>query len=441
MEYNKRAFYGDSSSGSSSDRLPPASSSSASNSSQQLSNPLPPLHTLRLHSPPNSLEGDKSDYLPNGKASRIRSFPHVKGNYALYVYIPVRIPSAPMKELAQFLKKVSSRVPGLNAIDIDIPLNILCTDDLKLEQASLGREFHISLGRTVPIRRHQIDSVVAMLRQKLQFQSRYWIDFNEWEVFVNDDHTRSFLSIEVKTKGLAETILLFHTVCDTSINMSIYIRKQIQAVNEVYKLHNLPEFYKDPRPHVSLAWALGDISDVLKRVVEGKVRRCTMVGKYAKPRIFTCKFSGIDWYLQLELQKMAKTLAAAKSRAGLARQSRLRDADLMKGSCEGCLLKMFLMSIRTSSLPLGRPRFGVDKCLACKAPALRRILSISMSICLPLGSWTSKLSKAVKPRAFTVFTSTEALLVGLPTSNVSRVCMNNEVKTQKQTEQKSISLY
>ncbi|GMP23836.1 hypothetical protein CsSME_00001296 [Camellia sinensis var. sinensis] len=266
MEYNKRAFYGDSSSGSSSDRLPPASSSSASNSSQQLSNPLPPLHTLRLHSPPNSLEGDKSDYLPNGKASRIRSFPHVKGNYALYVYIPVRIPSAPMKELAQFLKKVSSRVPGLNAIDIDIPLNILCTDDLKLEQASLGREFHISLGRTVPIRRHQIDSVVAMLRQKLQFQSRYWIDFNEWEVFVNDDHTRSFLSIEVKTKGLAE----------------------------------------DPRPHVSLAWALGDISDVLKRVVEGKVRRCTMVGKYAKPRIFTCKFSGIDCKIGNKTYKICK---------------------------------------------------------------------------------------------------------------------------------------
>ncbi|KAL7229378.1 hypothetical protein ACSBR2_007977 [Camellia fascicularis] len=266
MEYNRRAFYGDSSSGSYSDRLPPASSSSASNSSQQLSNPLPPLHTLHLHSPPNSLEGDKLDYLPSGKASRIRSFPHVKGNYALYVYIPVRIPSAPMKELAQFLKKVSSRVPGLNAIDIDIPLNILCTDDLKLEQASLGREFHISLGRTVPIRRHQIDSVVAMLRQKLQFQSRYWIDFNEWEVFVNDDHTRSFLSIAVKTKGLAE----------------------------------------DPRPHVSLAWALGDISDVLKRVVEGEVRRCTMVGKYAKPRIFTCKFSGIDCKIGNKTYKICK---------------------------------------------------------------------------------------------------------------------------------------
>ena len=34
--------------------------------------------------------------------------------------------------------------------------------------------------------------------------SRYWIDFNKWEVFVNDDQTCSFLSLEVVTGGLAE---------------------------------------------------------------------------------------------------------------------------------------------------------------------------------------------------------------------------------------------
>ena len=74
-----------------------------------------------------------------------------------------------------------------------------------------------------------------MLRQKLQFQrrsddlfsymnftvvvklditifhintiflgGRYLIDFSKWEVFVNDDHTRTFLSMEVITGGLAE---------------------------------------------------------------------------------------------------------------------------------------------------------------------------------------------------------------------------------------------
>ncbi|PPD90801.1 hypothetical protein GOBAR_DD12268 [Gossypium barbadense] len=43
------------------------------------------------------------------------------------------------------------------------------------------------------------------------------------------------------------------------------ITKQIQAVIEVYKFHNLPEFYKDPRPHISLAWALGDVSGSLNK--------------------------------------------------------------------------------------------------------------------------------------------------------------------------------
>ncbi|KAH1131455.1 hypothetical protein J1N35_002833 [Gossypium stocksii] len=99
-----------------------------------------------------------------------------------------------------------------------------------------------------------------MLRQKLQFQKRYWIDFNKWEVFMNDDRTCTFLSLEVITGGLPE------------------ITKQIQAVNEVYKLHNLPEFYKDPRPHISLAWALGDVSGSLKKVVEQETKSSVFRG-------------------------------------------------------------------------------------------------------------------------------------------------------------------
>ena len=75
--------------------------------------------------------------------------------------------------MALFLNKLASLVPGLHAVDVDVPLEILCKDEHKLEQVALGREFHISLGRTVPIRVHQIDSLVTMLRQKLQIQRRY----------------------------------------------------------------------------------------------------------------------------------------------------------------------------------------------------------------------------------------------------------------------------
>ncbi|TYI99676.1 hypothetical protein E1A91_A13G033500v1 [Gossypium mustelinum] len=191
---------------------------------EMLSSPLP-LPPVSLLHPPNSL---------------MRSFPQVEGNYALHVYI---------------------------------------SEEHKLEQVALGREFHISLGRTVPIRVHQIDSIVTMLRQKLQFQKhRYWIDFNKWEVFINDDRTRTFLSLEVVTGELPE------------------ITKQIQVVNEVYKLYNLLEFYKDPRPRISLAWALDDVNGSLKKVVEQETKsyvfRGSLQSRYYS--ICTSKVGGIE---------------------------------------------------------------------------------------------------------------------------------------------------
>ncbi|KAK7316604.1 hypothetical protein RJT34_00193 [Clitoria ternatea] len=264
-----KACYGDGSSDSDTESDP--STIPASACSKELT-PLPP-PPISLLDPPNIFGAQD---LQIGQTTRVRSFPHVNGNYAFHIYIPINISPPSMKVLAAFLKKVSSQEPSLNVVDVDAPLNILCKNDEKLEQVALGREFHISLGRTVPIRVHQIDSMVSMLKQKLQTQHHnYWIDFNKWEVFVNDDHTRTFLSLEVVQGGLVE------------------ITKQIEAVNTVYKLHNLPEFYKDPRPHISIAWAPGDITNSLKKVVDDEMNKCA-VGKSLKKCIFNCKFKGIE---------------------------------------------------------------------------------------------------------------------------------------------------
>ncbi|KAL8171253.1 hypothetical protein V2J09_023057 [Rumex salicifolius] len=232
--------------------------------------PPPPISLLNI---PNSFGGFE---LPEEvQPCRVRNFPHVEGNYALHIFIPVHVPQATKKELSQFLKRISSQVPDLHVVDVDIPLKTLCNDIEKLEQVVLGREFHISLGRTVPIRVHQIDTVVSMLRQRLQSYKQYWIDFDKWRVFVNDDRTRSFISMEVVGGGLPE------------------ITKQIHAVDVVYRLHNLPEFYKDPRPHISLAWALGDASDLLQRVILQEMKRKASVGGFSQKRLFTVKFGGI----------------------------------------------------------------------------------------------------------------------------------------------------
>ncbi|XP_026384871.1 U6 snRNA phosphodiesterase-like [Papaver somniferum] len=212
------------------------------------------------------------DYMDIGQGSRVRSFPHIQGNYALHVFIPVYIPPTTMKNLALFLKRIAKVVPELHVVDVDIPLSILCKDNQKFEQVALGREVHISLGRTVPIRVHQIDSILAMLRQKFSPSKQYWIDFTKWEVFVNDERIRSFLAMEVVAGGLAE------------------ITRQIQSVNEIYRFHNLPEFYKDPRPHISLAWASGNVGDQLKKRVTEDLSAGTMSQNRC---IFTCEFKGI----------------------------------------------------------------------------------------------------------------------------------------------------
>ncbi|XP_052887001.1 uncharacterized protein LOC108476263 [Gossypium arboreum] len=276
MEAPRPTYEDDDSSDSNSDHSPKLSLPTNSNpqTEEMLSSPLPPPPVSLLH-PPNSL--GSLDYLQSGQPSRVRSFPHVEGNYALHIYIPDTFFEWPQASsvVPQFLKRVSSVVPNLHVVDIDVPLDTLCKEEHKLEQVALGREFHISLGRTVPIRVHQIDSIVTMLCQKLQFQKRYWIDFNKWEVFINDDRTRTFLSLEVVTGGLPE------------------ITKQIQAVNEVYKLHNLPEFYKDPRPHISLAWALGHVSGSFKKVVEQETKSSGFRGSL-QSRICTSKVGGIE---------------------------------------------------------------------------------------------------------------------------------------------------
>lgn len=99
------------------------------------------------------------------KVYHFLSFGCCKNNLAFS--FSVLIPTPVRAQLALFVKRIASLVPELYAVDFDYPVAELCKDDVKVEQMLLGREFHISLGRTVPIQVHQIDSIVAMLRQKL----------------------------------------------------------------------------------------------------------------------------------------------------------------------------------------------------------------------------------------------------------------------------------
>jgi U6 snRNA phosphodiesterase len=80
--------------------------------------------------------------------------------------------------VALAMRRAASLVPDLYSVDADYALSELCKDEQKLEKVLLGREFHVSLGRPVAVQVHQIDSFVAMLRQKFQSQQRLVISKN-----------------------------------------------------------------------------------------------------------------------------------------------------------------------------------------------------------------------------------------------------------------------
>lgn len=51
---------------------------------------------------------------------------------------------------------------------------------------------------------------------------------------------------------------------------------------------------QNPRPHISIAWAVGDISNRLKSVIGDEMKRRTGIGSLSNTVIFNCRFGGIS---------------------------------------------------------------------------------------------------------------------------------------------------
>ncbi|GAQ83517.1 hypothetical protein KFL_001510200 [Klebsormidium nitens] len=200
--------------------------------------------TALLSPLPGSLQGSESQR-NTGHQGRVRKFPHVEGNYATHVYIPVKVPRNFKTTLTRSLQRAKMLFPALQPME-GLSGNQDCNAGLSrvLEPAD---SYHISLSRTVPIKHYQIESLVEMLKENFMSQKRFALKLAEWQAFVNDDSTRSFLALGT-THGTEQ-------ICE-----------QVRLVNEAFAVHELPVFYKEPRPHVSVAWCLEERLADLKQI-------------------------------------------------------------------------------------------------------------------------------------------------------------------------------
>jgi len=154
---------------------------------------------------------------------KIRSFPHIQGNFPAFVYIPVSCEGS--SELTALVTRAFNIAKEKHSLNIE-----------KQE------EYHISLSRTFTLREHHIELFVHNFIEtfhQINFP-RFDVTLGHYEYYVNDEMTRSFLSINI-SEGREE-------ICEL-----------ISQLDKVLAQFKLPVFYQDPKPHLTIGWTLGNV--------------------------------------------------------------------------------------------------------------------------------------------------------------------------------------
>ena len=175
-------------------------------------------------------------------AGRVRSFPHVAGNFPTTVYVPIKL----IPEQVDALEAVYERLRAAMGP---------CLQRLGAGGLAKGGDFfergHISLSRTVPTRREQRDPLLERLAKELQvgpgaMEETFPLVFEGLEVFENDEGTRCFVAFPLS--GEVQPVL-----------------QLVRSVDTAFRALELPEYYAEPRPHFSFAWAEGSHAPDLRR--------------------------------------------------------------------------------------------------------------------------------------------------------------------------------
>jgi len=165
---------------------------------------------------------DVLDDNPDLHEGRERSFPHKRGNWTSFVYIPFKC---------------------LNTGGLEYLCNHISSQKNQNRFEVIHRivEPHLSLTKTVVLRHHWIDPFISSLQSRLiSFNTDVDLVLDTLELYVNDEKTRTFLGMKVLP---TESLLGLVRSCDLTLSE-----------------FNLESYYKDPSFHISLAWTIGDQS-------------------------------------------------------------------------------------------------------------------------------------------------------------------------------------
>ncbi|KJE92995.1 hypothetical protein CAOG_03861 [Capsaspora owczarzaki ATCC 30864] len=112
-------------------------------------------------------------------------------------------------------------------------------------------DMHISVTRPLVVSHAKLSPLLDRMRARLRHQhGGIVVDLADVEFFVNDERTRTFVSLMVR-RGLTG------------------LKPLVKQVDAVLRDFPLQEFYDEPRFHLSVAWCVGDCMPLLQRLITG----------------------------------------------------------------------------------------------------------------------------------------------------------------------------
>ena len=240
-------------------------------------------------------DGRDDDAAPASTSGRVRAFPHVQGNFATHVYVPLAVSdwTEARHELGDLLAKLARRVPTLRPIGtINANLGEDCDSAGGAAAPSASNaiaslvpdgDLHVSLSHTFPIRAARKAGLLTALRRGLARDLAAGWDAlvgPNLEVFVNDARTTTFLALRVGTASPIDPSP--GTSPGTAANASGSWKGAYSAVNGVMRERGYPQFYEDPKPHASFAWTPGDKEAELREAIEGLGLRSALTARVTR---------------------------------------------------------------------------------------------------------------------------------------------------------------
>ncbi|RUS21339.1 SNF2 family N-terminal domain-containing protein [Endogone sp. FLAS-F59071] len=257
---------------------------------------------------------------PSIHQGRLRSTPHVLGNWATHVYVEISVNS----DLRDLLTKIITTAQGSHSYnDENSTIHPLFSDRAINDGDGFHSEgnllpssikLHISLSRCIFLKEFQLNRFTELLRGALEGRKRYWLDLmrivlnftlrphmplfpSHYPVFHFRLRASSILPMMrardpllALRLGLATMSFIWLTLHCIAYSIDYQLLACLGAVDDAVSKFGQLKFYDPPRFHTSIAWSLTlpPIIEGLKRVADAGLQEELAEHRIHVDRI-TCK--------------------------------------------------------------------------------------------------------------------------------------------------------